>query len=66
MAAISHFSAVKKPNPEYKFRQCSALVLLIGRKNSPSSNLNVIACKPEFAAAVPNPETEEIHVERTS
>ena len=50
----------------HKFRQYHSLALLIGDVNSPSINLNVIASKTQFAAAVPNPETEEIHVERTS
>jgi hypothetical protein len=50
----------------HKFHQCSPLALLIGGGNSPSVNLNVIASNSEFATAVPNPETEEIHVERTT
>jgi len=46
----------------HKFRQYHSLALLIGGGNSPSSNLKEIARKTQITAAVPNPETEEIHV----
>lgn len=49
---------------DHKFRQYGALVLLIGGRNTGSINLSVIADQLTIAVAVPNLNTEEIHVER--
>ena len=47
----------------HKFRQCHALVLLIGGMKSPSGNLKKIASKSNITTAVANPHPEEIHVD---